>query len=47
MKSYFKPQTTQIGADGDVAGSSDFIMFLSLNHLRTSVPSAVNLQQAA
>ena len=34
MKIHFKPQMSQINANEDVAGRSNFIMFLSLNHLR-------------
>jgi hypothetical protein len=45
MRIDFKPQMSQINADEEVAGRSNFIMFLSSNHLRTSVPSAVNLLQ--
>jgi hypothetical protein len=46
MKIYFKPQMSQINADEDVAGRSNFIMFLSSNHLRTSESSAVDLLQS-
>ena len=46
MKKFFKPQMSQIDADGDVSENSDFIMFVSSNHLRQSAPSAVNLLQS-
>ena len=45
MKIHFKPQISQINADADVADHSILFNFLSLNHLRTSASSAVNLLQ--
>ena len=44
MKSFFRPQISQINADGDVADNSSSISSSSLNHLRTSASSAVKLQ---
>ena len=46
MKSIFKPQISQINADGDVADNSSSISSSSLNHLRKSAPSAVDLLQS-
>ena len=43
MKRHFKPQISQINADKNISENRSSIMFLSLNHLRTSVSSAVNL----
>ena len=44
MKSFFKPQISQINADRDIAENRSPIMFLSLNHLCKSASSAVELQ---
>lgn len=46
MKSIFKPQMSQINADGDVANNSSSISSSSLNHLRKSASSAVDLLQS-
>jgi hypothetical protein len=40
MKIHFKPQMSQINADGDVADNRSSIISSSLNHLRTSASSA-------
>jgi hypothetical protein len=43
MKIHFKPQMSQINADKNIAENRSSVMFSSLNHLRTSALSAVNL----
>ena len=46
MKKIFKPQMSQIDADGDVAENRIPTKILSSNHLRKSAPFAVNLLQS-
>jgi hypothetical protein len=46
MKIHFKPQMSQINADKNIAENRSSVMFSSLNHLRTSESSAVDLLQS-